>query len=235
LLHLEEAVRVAQVVGDPHALPPWLVPSWRLFLIHRETAHAHLNLGAIDHARESCARMLAVPPPAGPERLVIHELPYFIAVYAGEYDEARIHLEREGQLIEELALERERLLWANNMADLDVLSGREADARRLLAEQCEGYIAQGDVDLLQIVLDTFASAVGVLDPVLSARAFGASGSIRAAESLPVPERERTINNAMAERVAAVLGPQRCEAELAAGARADVATLLRELSARSLSS
>lgn len=229
LAWLEGTVRVASTLGAPD-LPSWVDPACQHFLSHREIAHVHLDLGDVEQARAACDRMLALPPPPGHERLVVHELPYFIAVDAGDLEAARFHLEREGDLIDELGVERERLLWANNMADLDVQMGRHADARRRLAVHCEGYLAQGDVDLLQYVLSTFASALGPTDPVLSARAFGAADRIRDDEGLPIPDRELPFIEADMAVPRRTLGPTRWAAEFAAGRELDVATLMRSLAA-----
>lgn len=232
LVTLGEAAGIATPLGDLD-LPLWVDPVWRLFLIHRETAHAHMNLGESDLARQACRRVLDGPVPVGPEQVVIHELPYLIAVNDEEFDEARTHLEREGQLIRELGMEREQLMWVNNMADLDVETARHEDARRRLSEHCEAYIAQGDLDLLQYALSTFAAAIGPVDEVLAARAYGAADGIRVLENLPLAERDHKATDAQLRPTRDSLGPARWEAEVEIGRRMDVAVLLRELSAVSL--
>ena len=228
-VELAAARELAQTM-PPLPLPIWTLSSFIAFLAQREITHTHLDRGEIEQARAAHAATVAL---ADLERFedaaIVHELGAFVAITAGDLEEALAHYEREGAVIREHGVLREVLLWSNNVADLEVQMGKHTQARMRLAEHCEAYLAQGDVELLHHVLATFAGALAEEDPARAARAHGAVRRLQEVEGLVSPGREQAFDDALVAGIRDRLGQDAWTVELAAGAACDAGELIRELS------
>ena len=228
---LDEALAAAEIaIAEGADLPRWVDPRRTAFRAARELTCLHLDREDFEQARRGCdqaARFVGDDPEVV---AMMHELRFLVSAFSGDHEQARSHLSRQREVIDAAGLHQTLSVWTNNMADMELHLGELEAARRRLAESCETVLASGDVSAIRYFLGTFAAAIGPIAPELAAQARGCVLSLQSREGLGISQAEEQWSLAELTVPMQLLGSERWAAEVAIGARTDVAQVLRSMAA-----
>jgi hypothetical protein len=216
----------------PHReLPDWVSPRSSQFQARRHLLMREVdtgNLGAAGVLQQQLKEMSDDGPLL--HRAMAHEAAHFLAYYEGDFEEALRTLEDERRVLVEMGDVHELLVVTNNIAGVEVRLGQPEAAAKRMAESAEEFIELGDIDLLTAAIETLGGALGHIDGLWCARAFGCARPIREELGLLRGEADERVLDTELAQVRASVAPSNWDKAFAQGQGRDPVEMMRELAA-----
>jgi hypothetical protein len=185
----------------------------------------------LDRAQVLCDDLVAFAATRGTRRhrALADEAIAYQAYLTGDLERALTYLGREQQYFEEIDDVRQLTICTNNMADVELMMGRPADAAARLIAGTEQAASLGDLETFRVYLQTFAQVIGERAPLLVAKAEGAATSLSETTGL-VPEgsEPEELHESVVAPVRALVPLEAWTAALEEGRTTPAVTVLREL-------
>jgi predicted ATPase len=212
-------------------LPPWIDPRSSEFFARRHLTMLAQNNHELDKAQVLCDDLVAYAAAQGTPRhqALADEAIAYQAYLTGDLERALTYLGREQAYFEEIDDVRQLTICTNNMADVELMMGRPADAAARLVAGTEQAASLGDLETFRVYLQTFAQVIGERAPLLVAKAEGAASSLSETTGL-VPEgsEPEELHESVLAPVRALVAPEAWSAAVEEGRTTPAVTILREL-------
>ena len=228
--YLETTRTMAAALPEAH-LPPWVEPINLEFLARRHLVILAQETEALDHAQELCDDLVAFAEARGTKRhrALADEALAYQAYRSGDLEGALTHLGREHRYFEEIGDVRQLVICINNLADVELMMGRPADAAARLVAGTEQVVALGDLETFRVYLQTFAQVIGGRAPLLVAKADGAARSVSETTGLaPEGSEPQDLHESVLAPVRASVPEEAWIAAVEEGRATPAAAVLREL-------
>jgi len=176
--YLETTRAMAAALPDAH-LPPWVEPRNVEFFARRHLVILAQETEELDRAQELCDDLVAFAEEHGTKRhrALADEALAYQAYRSGDLEGALTFLGHEHRYFEEIGDVRQLAICTNNLADVELMMGRPAEAAARLVAGTEQVVALGDLETFRVYLQTFAQVIGERAPLLVAKADGAASSL----------------------------------------------------------
>jgi predicted ATPase/class 3 adenylate cyclase len=230
---LAEVAKAREVLADVPATDDPAAASWATRarteqFVGYDAGYAHSILGENDDARAEADRLQEISQHDDEAMTLALDLSFLVAYYAEDYDRARaVIAELEARTS---GSQSQATMRHNDLADMDLQEGNPRAAQARLAQAAEEIIAVGDPDTLIIAALTFGAAIGDLDPLLCARAYGCAHHTSVVEGIPNDEYGEAEDKAVMDRVRALTDGDSFDQAYAAGQGEELAEVFREMAA-----
>jgi predicted ATPase len=228
--YLETTRTMAAALPDAH-LPPWVEPTNLEFFARRHLVILAQETEDLRHAEELCADLVAFAQARGTKRhrALADEALAYQAYRSGDLERAHTYLGRELRYFEEIGDVRQLAICTNNLADVELMMGRPAEAAARLVAGTEQVVALGDLETFRVYLQTFAQVIGVRAPLLVAKADGAASSVSETTGLaPEGSEPQHLHESVLAPVRATVPAPAWTAAVEEGRATPAAAVLREL-------
>lgn len=221
--------------ADQRHAPLWVEPMFVAEEARYRQGLARMGLGDLD-AAQSLAEEVAVLEEKGGPHLQRHglaaHLAWRLSYERGDYEAAQEQLTAltsssswfDGKGV------TDRVSVHNNLADLDLHLGRAHDAQSRLTEHLELALSTGNIPLLLVWAATFAEVIGTAHPLVCARAYGATATVRVVEGLRDSEAGQAEDERVMASARALVTPEEWDAAFERGKHEDLFALLHEMAA-----
>jgi predicted ATPase len=228
--YMETTLALAAELPDAH-LPPWIDPRGSEFYARRHLTMLAQNDRDLARAQERCDDLVAFAAAKGTarHRALADEAIAYQAYLTGDLERALTYLGHEQRYFEEIDDVRQLTICANNMADVELMMGRPADAAARLIAGTEQAAALGDLETFRVYLQTFAQVIAERAPLLVAKAEGAAASLSEITGLsPEGSEPEQLHESVLAPVRALVPPEAWAAAVEEGRSTPAAAVLREL-------
>ncbi len=228
--YLETTLSMAAALPDAH-LPPWLAPRSSEFYARRHLTTLAQNNHDLDRAQELCDDLVSFAEARGTprDRALADEAIAYQAYLTGDLERALTYLGREQQFFAEIDDVRQLTICTNNMADVELMMGRPAEAAARLIAGTERAAELGDLETIRVYLQTFAQVLGERAPVLVAKAEGVASSLSETTGLaPEGSEPEDLHESVLAPIRAKVDADAWAEAVEEGRSTPAATVLREL-------
>ena len=226
------AATKAMAASLPDArLPTWVQPRNLEFYARRHLVLLAQESGDIDHAMGLVDDLVAFAQERGTprHRALADEAIAYQAYRSGDLERALDFLGREKRYFEEIGDVRQLTICTNNLADVELMMGRSADAAARLIAGTEQVAELGELETARVYLQTFAQVIGERAPLLVAKADGAASSLSEATGLaPEGSEPAHLHETVLAPVRALVPAEEWAAAVEEGRATPAITVLREL-------
>jgi predicted ATPase len=226
-----EATRSMAADLPDQRLPPWIDPRSSEFFARRHLTMLAQNDRDLDRAQVLCDDLVAFAAARGTprHRALADEAIAYQAYLTGDLERALTYLGHEREYFEEVDDVRQLTICTNNMADVELMLGRPADAAARLIAGTEQAAALGDLETFRVYLQTFAQVIAERAPLLVAKAEGAASSLSETTGLALEGSEpEDLHETVLAPVRALVSHEAWAAAVEEGRSAPAVTVLREL-------
>jgi hypothetical protein len=226
-----EATRSMAADLPDQRLPPWIDPRSSEFFARRHLTMLAQNNRDLDRAQILCDDLVAFAAARGTprHRALADEAIAYQAYLTGDLERALTYLGHEREYFEEVDDVRQLTICTNNMADVELMLGRPADAAARLIAGTEQAAALGDLETFRVYLQTFAQVIAERAPLLVAKAEGAASSLSETTGLALEGSEpEDLHETVLAPVRALVSHEAWAAAVEEGRSAPAVTVLREL-------
>lgn len=228
--YLETTRAMAAELPDAR-LPPWVEPRNVEFFARRQLVILAQETDDLEHAQELCDDLVDFAQRHGTKRhrALADEARAYQAYRSGDLERALTFLEREHGYFEEIGDVRQLAICTNNLADVELMLGRPADAAARLVAGTERVVDLGDLETFRVYLQTFAQVIGERAPLLVARAEGAARSLSETTGLaPEGSEPEHLHESVLAPVRKLVPADAWAAAVEEGRATPAAAVLREL-------
>jgi hypothetical protein len=228
--YMETTRSMAEDLPDK-SLPAWIDPRSSEFFARRHLTMLAQNNHDLDRAQILCEDLVSFAAARGTprHRALADEALAYQAYLTGDLEGALTHLGREQQYFEDIDDVRQLTICTNNMADVELMMGRPADAAARLIAGTEQAASLGDLETFRVYLQTFAQVIGERAPLLVAKAEGAANSLSETTGLaPEGSEPEELHESVVAPVRALVPPEEWTAAVAEGRSTPAVAVLREL-------
>jgi len=234
--YLETTRTMAAALPDAD-LPPWLEPRSSEFLARRHLVILAQESDDFVHAQELVDDLVSFAETRGAprHRALADEAIAYQAYRSGDLDRALEYLGREARYFEEVGDIRQLTICTNNMADVELMMGRPADAATRLIGGIDLVVELGELETSRVYLQTFAQVIGERAPLLVAKADGAASSLSEVTGLSPEGSEPThLHESVLAPVRALVPADAWADAVEEGRSTPAVTVLRELAREAVS-
>jgi hypothetical protein len=221
--YMETTLSLAAELPDAH-LPPWIDARASEFFARRHLTMLAQNDRDLPKAQDRCDDLVEFAMTKGTprHRALADEAIAYQAYLTGDLERALTYLGREQRYFAEIDDVRQLTICTNNMADVELMMGRPADAAARLVAGTEQAAELGDLETFRVYLQTFAQVIAERAPLLVAKAEGAATSLSETTGLsPEGSEPEHLHES-------VLAPEAWAAAVEEGRSTPAVAVLREL-------
>jgi hypothetical protein len=228
--YLETTLAMAAALPDAH-LPPWLDNRSSEFYARRHLTTLAQNNHDLERAQELCDDLVTFAAAHGTARhqALADEAIAYQAYLTGDLERALTYLGREQQYFAEIDDVRQLTICTNNMADVELMMGRPAEAAARLIAGTERAADLGDLETIRVYLQTFAQVIGERAPLLVAKVEGVASSLSETTGLtPEGSEPQELHESVLAPIRARASAEDWETAEEDGRSTPAVTVLREL-------
>jgi hypothetical protein len=228
--YLVQTQSMAAALPD-RRLPPWLDSRSSEFYARRHLTTLAQNNHDLERAQELCDDLVAFAAAHGTARhqALADEAIAYQAYLTGDLERALTYLGREQQYFAEIDDVRQLTICTNNMADVELMMGRPAEAAARLVAGTERAAELGDLETIRVYLQTFAQVIGERAPLLVAKVEGVASSLSETTGLaPEGSEPEELHESVLAPIRAKVSAEAWETAEEHGRSTPAATVLREL-------
>ena len=221
---------MAEALPDAH-LPTWVEPRNSEFYARRHLVLLAQESDDLARAQDLVHDLVAFAEERGTprHRALADEAIAYQAYRSGDPERALEFLGREKQYFEEIGDVRQLTICTNNLADVELMLGRPAEAAARLIAGTEQVAELGELETSRVYLQTFAQVIGERAPLLVAKADGAASSLSEATGLaPEGSEPAHLHESVLAPVRALVPAEAWAAAVEEGRTTPAIAVLREL-------